>query len=97
MSQQADFYRPKPSQRMTVSMNKSSHMAYFYGGQPSNSDALFVRKSKRTEIASLHFFSCVQSADFTLFDTNTNTWLTLNPKYPNATRPGRAGHTSNLV
>ncbi|KAL7310322.1 hypothetical protein PS15m_009838 [Mucor circinelloides] len=37
------------------------------------------------------------SAVFTSFDTNTGIWKKLSPKYPNAVRPGRVSHSSNIV
>ncbi|KAI9483095.1 MAG: hypothetical protein EXX96DRAFT_556830 [Benjaminiella poitrasii] len=37
------------------------------------------------------------SSDFTSFDTNTGIWKKLSPTYPDAHRPGRSAHTSNIV
>ncbi|CEP18439.1 hypothetical protein [Parasitella parasitica] len=37
------------------------------------------------------------SAVFTSFDTKTGAWKKLSPKYPNAVRPGRVSHSSNII
>ncbi|KAI8328465.1 hypothetical protein EDC96DRAFT_530529 [Choanephora cucurbitarum] len=93
--QQLMRYNPSTDEWLTV-----SQQADFY--RPKPSQWMTVSMNKSSHMA--YFYGgqpsnsdALFSADFTLFDTNTNTWLTLNPKYPNATRPGRAGHTSNLV
>ncbi|KAG2204709.1 hypothetical protein INT47_012005, partial [Mucor saturninus] len=74
--------RPSTS-LMTATVNPSTGIAYYYGGQPLTDHRVDIKK---------HALSSFYS-----FDTYSSRWTALNPTAPAAVRPGRNSHTSNII
>ncbi|CEI85651.1 hypothetical protein RMCBS344292_00108 [Rhizopus microsporus] len=69
---------------MTVSIHPKTGTAYFYGGLPVTNHV---------------YNSSNASSEFIELDTTQSImpWKHSNPAYPNQHRPGRAGHSSNII
>lgn len=74
---------PPASFLMTATVNPTSNIAYYYGGETLENHGIGV--------------SSKASSAFYQFDTNYKSWKQLSPHYPNATRPGRTAHSANIV
>lgn len=73
--------QPSPKARMSVSLNTTTNIAWFYGGRTESSQQ-----------QPANYFN-----SFYNFDVNTNTWSWPTTYYSGGYRPARYGHSSVLV
>ncbi|KAG0934709.1 hypothetical protein G6F57_008963 [Rhizopus arrhizus] len=78
---------PPVTALMTATVNPNTNLVYYYGGVMVNTVTHEYRMTTNA------------SSTFTSLDTTKNpmAWESLNPSYPNAHRPSRAGHSSNIM
>ncbi|CEG63344.1 hypothetical protein RMATCC62417_00503 [Rhizopus microsporus] len=80
----AQIPRPPVTALMTASIHPKTGVAYFYGGLP---------------VINREYIKSNASSEFIELDTTQSPmpWKHPSPAYPNQHRPGRAGHSSNII